>query len=55
MSLLRLQRDSGIHERVNECLSRVYVHIQESLVYGVATVSKIDQMIGLFCRILSLL
>jgi len=41
----------GGQRRVGICIQMS----QRNDVYGVATVSRIDQMIGLFCRILSLL
>jgi len=34
---------------------RVFVLLLVCLYYGVATVSRIDQIIGLFCRISSIL
>jgi len=42
VSLLRLQRDFCVHERVNKSLSRVHVHIQESLC--VARVSCVERV-----------
>jgi len=40
-------------ERVEECLV-VVLGINVSVGYGVATVSRIDEITGLFCRISSL-
>jgi hypothetical protein len=40
------------HVLVQHIITNVYRYIME---YGVATVSRIDKIIGLFCRIMSLL
>jgi len=40
---------------VRECVSLRVPNEQRECRYGVATVSRIDQIIGLFCRISSLL
>ena len=47
MCLMRLRSHTGCHYFI-------FYFGQYTYMYGVATVSRIDKVIGLFCRILSL-